>query len=193
MVCSRRLVARPWPISLQARLNLPQLSPGWCGQRGRSTGHATLLLPGQALTTGEGGLWRWDGFVRRAAAQDGGAERIRQRQRLESLEELVTAAAEDSLLSEKSAAAEAARKEAAEVQATCRAAASKAEADLAAARREDETSKLRLTTAEDRAAELNETIAALAAELAQTEGEAAGLGDDSALAAAEETARVSAE
>ena len=152
------------------------------------------LLPGQALTTGDGGLWRWDGFVRRAAAQDGGAERIRQRQRLESLEgELVTAAAEDSLLSEKSAAAEAARKEAAAVQATCRAAASTAEADLAAARREDETSKLRLTTAEDRAAELNETIAALAAELAQTEGEAAGLGDDSALAAAEETARVSAE
>ena len=39
------------------------------------------LRPGQALTTREGGLWRWDGFVRRSAAQDSSAERIRQRRR----------------------------------------------------------------------------------------------------------------
>ena len=64
------------------------------------------LLPGQALTTGEGGLWRWDGFVRRAAARDGGAEAFASASGCEG--ELVTATAEDSLLSEKSEAAEAA-------------------------------------------------------------------------------------
>ena len=43
------------------------------------------LLPGQAISTKSGSLWRWDGFVRHAKQSNKGAERIRQRRRLEAL------------------------------------------------------------------------------------------------------------
>ena len=42
------------------------------------------LLPGQAVATKAGGLWRWDGFVRQANQSNKSAERIRQRRRLKS-------------------------------------------------------------------------------------------------------------
>ena len=44
------------------------------------------LLPGQAISTKSGSLWRWDGFVRHANQSNKGAERIRQRRRLEALQ-----------------------------------------------------------------------------------------------------------
>ena len=42
------------------------------------------LRPGQALVTAQGGLWRWDGLVR--IGQPAQAERLKQRQRLETLQ-----------------------------------------------------------------------------------------------------------
>ena len=53
------------------------------------------MRPGQALTTRNGGLWRWDGFVRKASGNDKSAERIRQRQRLDVLQEKALQAASD--------------------------------------------------------------------------------------------------
>ena len=45
------------------------------------------LKPGQVLTTKDGGLWRWDGFVRPEGATQGAAERLRQETRLKALRE----------------------------------------------------------------------------------------------------------
>ena len=42
------------------------------------------LLPGQAVATKAGSLWRWDGFVRHASQSNKSAERIRQRRRLKA-------------------------------------------------------------------------------------------------------------
>ena len=46
--------------------------------------HQHELRPGQAFVTQDGGLWRWDGLVRKGNASDG--ERIRQKQRLDALQ-----------------------------------------------------------------------------------------------------------
>ena len=48
------------------------------------------LRQGQRLVSREGDLWRWDGFTAGADAQGGAAARLRQRQRLESLNETVS-------------------------------------------------------------------------------------------------------
>jgi chromosome segregation protein len=44
------------------------------------------LLQGQRLVSHDGGLWRWDGFVRLPDASGPGATRLRQRERLRQLE-----------------------------------------------------------------------------------------------------------
>lgn len=49
------------------------------------------LQPGQSLTTPEGGLWRWDGFVAGLERNAGQAALIERGQRLEALEEEVDA------------------------------------------------------------------------------------------------------
>ncbi len=152
------------------------------------------LRPGQALTTREGGLWRWDGFTRRTDAQDSSAERIRQRQRLEILEgEFAKANIENARLADLADTAAAALTAARNEQSAARLAASEAESELAAARRSDETARLRLTTAQERAEELRATAATLGDDLGSAEAEAAALGDDNALQARETEARISAE
>ncbi len=45
------------------------------------------LLQGQRLVSKDGGLWRWDGFVRLPEASGSGATRLRQRARLRQLED----------------------------------------------------------------------------------------------------------
>ncbi|CCG07266.1 Condensin subunit Smc [Pararhodospirillum photometricum DSM 122] len=53
------------------------------------------LQPGQRLVDPEGGLWRWDGLVRRPEAQDGAAAaRLETRRRLADLEEAINEAEE---------------------------------------------------------------------------------------------------
>ena len=152
------------------------------------------LRPGQALTTREGGLWRWDGFVRRSAAQDSSAERIRQRRRLDGLQaEFETASqAEASLLSELRSA-EAALTTAREALTVKNGAATDAEAALASARQAEDGIRLRLESARQRATELRESIAAMQAELEGARDAAAELGDDAALEMAETAARQAAE
>ena len=152
------------------------------------------LTPGQAVTTPQGGLWRWDGFVRRAGAHDSGAERIRQRQRLESLEgELATASAENERLHTSATEAHDALAAARAAQARARTDASDSETVLSTARRADETARLRLSGAEERAEELRATAATLGDDLASAEAEAAALGDDAALQKSEAEARQTAD
>jgi len=152
------------------------------------------LQPGQALTTRDGGLWRWDGFVRRSAAQDSSAERIRQRQRLESLQaDLVSATAAEATQTKAATAAEdrlqSARKALADQRGTTEA----AEAARATARQQEESARLRLDTARQRASELDDAITSMHADLATANANAAALGDDAALASAEAEARQQAE
>ena len=152
------------------------------------------LQPGQALTTPEGGLWRWDGFVRRGSAQDPGAERIRQRQRLESLQsDLAGASAAEQDLGTAATAATDALGAARESLAGCRADANASETALAAARRDDESCRLRLTNSRERAEELQGALASMRTDLTEAESDAAGLGDDAALAEAEAAARALSE
>ena len=152
------------------------------------------LQPGQALTTRDGGLWRWDGFVRRSAAQDSSAERIRQRQRLESLQaDLVSATATETTQTEAATAAEDRLQSAREALADRRGTTEAAEAARATARQQEESARLRLDTARQRASELDDAITSMNADLATANASAAALGDDAALASAEEDARQQAE
>ena len=152
------------------------------------------LTPGQALTTREGGLWRWDGFVRRSAAQDSSAERIRQRQRLEALQEdLVSATASESAQAEVTTLAEDSLRAAREALTAQRLATDGADATRATARQKEESARLRLDTARQRAIELDDSITTMRADLVTATAESAQLGDDAALAAAEAEARAQAE
>ena len=152
------------------------------------------LAPGQALTTPQGGLWRWDGFVRKTGASDASAERIRQRQRLEELQaEFAEAAATETQLAVSLEEANTSLAAAREVLATCRAAASTTEQTLATARRDEESCRLRLASSQERAGDLQTGLATMRADLATAQAEAGALGDDAALAAAETEARQVAE
>ena len=152
------------------------------------------LRPGQALTTREGGLWRWDGFVRRSAAQDSSAERIRQRRRLEGLQaEFETASQAEAGLLADLRSAEEALAAARDTLTASSAEATDAEAALATARQAGDGIRLRLDSARQRAGELSEAIAAMQAELQMASDAAGELGDDSVLETAETEARQAAE
>ena len=152
------------------------------------------LRPGQALTTREGGLWRWDGFVRRSTAQDSSAERIRQRRRLEELQaEFETASRAETGLVADLRSAEETLTAARETLATSTSEASEADAALAAARQAQDGIRVRLDSARQRAAELTESITAMQTELETASEAASQLGDDAVLEAAETAARAEAE
>ncbi len=107
---------------------------------------APALTPGQMLVTRTGGLWRWDGFVRRPGAMTAAAVRLEQRNRLEQVErELVEASLVSRAASEALAAAEhavsdatAAEKQARAAVMTATAALERARGDLAQRRRDAE-------------------------------------------------------
>ena len=152
------------------------------------------LLPGQALTTRNGGLWRWDGFVRRPGTEDKSAERIRQRHRLEKLQkDAATAVADGARRDKDRADAEAHLANCHETLKRARSEASSTEQEFAAARRAAESESLKLAAAQDRATDLQTTLDTIETELVSCEAEAAALGDDSQLAAAETDARTAAE
>jgi chromosome segregation protein len=72
-----------------------------------------LLVAGQSLVDRDGRLWRWDGFVRSAAAATATAERLRQRHRLDRLADLIAAASQEAARAAAAAAAARAEREAA--------------------------------------------------------------------------------
>ena len=152
------------------------------------------LTPGQAVATKSGSLWRWDGFVRHAAKSDKGAERIRQRQRLDDLQMAAKAAdqkaqqAYDSakksqvLLDESRASLQANRS-----------ANMHAEQSFGDLRRQAESDALKLDAGRERATELNRSLDEISSALATCEAEIAGLDDDAALSMTEANARIAAE
>ncbi len=152
------------------------------------------LRPGQAITSKDGSLWRWDGFVRLASKANKSAERIRQRQRLDQLQSELTASSKK---------AEKDQTNAQQTQDTlvqcqtrlrdCRAASLAAEKKYGEMRRQAESDALKAEAAQIRAAELTQTLHDLATSLADCEAEIASLGDDAALSATETSARQTAE
>ena len=142
------------------------------------------LLPGQAISTKSGSLWRWDGFVRHANQSDKGAERIRQRRRLDALQDDAAKAGQkldqsDAIASTSETTLIAAR----EHLQSCRSASMQAEQAFGDSRRRAESDALKLAARRDRAAELNTSLDELAISLANCEVEIAALADDAALAA----------
>ncbi len=152
------------------------------------------LRPGQAITSRDGSLWRWDGFVRLASKANKSAERIRQRQRLDQLQSELTT------ISKK---AEKDQTNAQQTQNTlaqcqirlrdCRAASLAAEKKYGETRRQAESDALKAEAAQIRAAELTQTLHDLATYLADCEAEIASLSDDAALSAAETSTRLTTE
>ena len=152
------------------------------------------MRPGQALTTRNGGLWRWDGFVRKASGNDKSAERIRQRQRLDVLQEKALQAASDGAARQEAKAdAEENLAKCRDDMATTRAEAGAAEQEFAATRRTAESESLKLQSAQDRASDLQTALDTVSTELLSCEAEAAAMGDDAALTEAETGARSAAE
>ena len=152
------------------------------------------LLPGQAIATKSGSLWRWDGFVRHANQSDKGAERIRQRRRLDALQD--DAAKAGQKLDQSGAIANSSETTliaAREHLQSCRSASMQAEQAFGDSRRRAESDALKLAAGRDRAAELNNSLDELATSLANCEVEIAALADDAALGAGETAARTAAE
>ncbi len=152
------------------------------------------MRPGQALTTRNGGLWRWDGFVRKAGSSDKSLERIRQRQRLDVLQEKALHAANDSEARQK------AKTDAVENLSNCRemmakarAAAGAAEKEFATSRHDADSESLKLQSAQDRASDLQTALITISTELLTCKAEATAMGDEAALAATETGARAIAE
>lgn len=152
------------------------------------------LLPGQAVATKGGSLWRWDGFVRHSNQSDKGAERIRQRRRLETLQ--AAAAKADKKLNQNDALAsssETALAKCRENLQNCRSVGIAAEQQFGELRRRAESDALKLAAGHERARELNSMLDDLSAAKTSCEVEIATLADDAALASAEATARATAD
>jgi chromosome segregation protein len=119
-----------------------------------------VLVQGQRLVSPDGGLWRWDGFVRRPDAPAPGAARLHQRTRLRQLEDegaqqRATLAGRDDELAAADEAARAVRLE------------------LEQAEQASKTATMAFEAARDAAAEARAADAGLAAELTALDEERA--------------------
>ncbi len=152
------------------------------------------LLPGQAVATRDGSLWRWDGFVRHAGQSDQNAERIRQRRRLEGLRgEAAAAVKKADKVDGTASSTEAQRARCREAVQTARQAYNSAEQTFGELRRLAESETLKLSLGRERATDLNNTLDEITRGLAICENNIAALADDSALSATETAARHAAE
>jgi chromosome segregation protein len=177
------------PPELAARLSLT----GLCAQ-GDGDRLAAQLGPGMRLVSVEGDLWRWDGFVARAAAEKPAARRMAQKARLDDLNAQIEA------LTPAVAAATAAHGRAQEAVRTAETAVRAARAEpqrleraVVEAREAVERFAREAARREARAQSLDETIARFAAETdAARVAEQAALAEAEALATAVEAARADA-
>lgn len=191
------------PDQLSARLALCGVAPG-----GQAATLAKALPTGARLVTVEGDLYRWDGFVSRAEAPRPAAVRLAQRTRLAELEAEIDKgkpALEQAQAAQKSATD--AFRTAEEAVKTARLKPFAADKAVAAARDRVETLARDQARREARAQALDDTVARLAAEVAEAQAAldaaqtteapsetVAGLRDElTAARAAAETSRVSAQ
>jgi chromosome segregation protein len=127
-----------------------------------------LLAAGQSLVDRDGRLWRWDGFVRAAAAVGATAERLRQRNRLDQLTGEIAAASRTAAAAGDAAAAERARRDAAAIAERAAVAALRAAEERLARERSAEAELTRDgLAAETRLAALTEAVDKLRADLAE--------------------------
>ncbi|MDC1383245.1 AAA family ATPase [Candidatus Puniceispirillum sp.] len=152
------------------------------------------LLPGQAIATKAGSLWRWDGFVRHANQSNKSAERIRQRRRLEALQ--ADAEKANKKLDQHNAIATSSDEvliTCRENLQTCRSSGIVSEQRFGELRRLAESDALKLAAGHERASELNSTLDDLFAAKTSCESEILALADDAALASSEAAARATAD
>jgi chromosome segregation protein len=152
------------------------------------------LAPGQAITTIDGGLWRWDGYVQPLGAETSAAMRLKQEARLRELTAEFTAAEQEAETAlEASTSSKATLDAAREALQNHRQAERQAEQDLSQALRRDESARTALETAEKRRDELSETLSMLSSGLTEAEAELSTLADPAALVAEAERLRIEAE
>lgn len=140
------------------------------------------LTPGQALTTAEGGLWRWDGFVQPLGAETSAAQRLKQEARLRELS--AERDARHTALTSAEAKAEAAAQTLADLESESRRLREEerdADQQLNAATRADETAKAALNSAQRRHEEWTDTRTDLTAALTEARAEAETLSNPDAL------------
>ena len=140
------------------------------------------LKPGQALTTPEGGLWRWDGFVQPIGAETSAAQRLKQETRLRALEKDLSGlekAADDArhLSEEAEAKLKSLQDDARDLITKER----EADTIALAATREQQRAVDLLETSRKRFDELNEAATSLRETLEQAKSEAAGMSDPEAM------------
>ncbi|HTT81096.1 MAG TPA: chromosome segregation protein SMC [Stellaceae bacterium] len=173
------LVAPPLPdgarplaafVAAPAALACPLAHAGVVNDRADGWRLQKLLVAGQSLVDRDGRLWRWDGFVRSAAAVTATAERLRQRHRLDELSDLIAAAAREAEHAGAAAAAAGAEREAAAAAERGAVAALRAAEERLARERTAEAELTRRALAtENRLAAATEAADRLRADLAELE------------------------
>ncbi|MGC6484790.1 MAG: chromosome segregation SMC family protein [Candidatus Puniceispirillales bacterium] len=140
------------------------------------------LTPGQMLTSREGGLWRWDGYVLMGEGEQAAARRLRQEARLRELEQQqdgIARKAADSITAAEAAAADVVATET--TLNTLRQQEQEASQQLNAALRDDDRASAAISAASARAEELTGIKTACDESLAAVDAEIAGLADSTAL------------
>ena len=140
------------------------------------------LAPGQAITTKDGGLWRWDGYVQPLGAETSAAQRLKQEARLRQLIKDLEASADDAETSQQdAAAAQSQLQDAKNAAHELRQEERQAENDLLQALRHDESASNALDLAQKRHQELATSLNDLKTALAEAEKERDDLADPAAL------------
>ena len=131
------------------------------------------LVPGQRLVTRDGGLWRWDGFRRTAGTPTAAGQRLRQRNRLIELAELLRdVESEVARLGDDLRQAQDAARQAAEAERAERQAMRDALSVLAGAQERDAELRRQAAATASRLAGLAEAAERLALDQAETEEKA---------------------
>jgi chromosome segregation protein len=136
------------------------------------------LVPGQRLVTRDGGLWRWDGFRRAAGTPTAAGQRLRQRNRLVELAELLRAIeSEVARLGDELREAQDAARHAAESERAERQAMRDALSALGHAQERDATLRRQAAATASRLGGLTEAAERLALDQAETEEQARDAAD----------------
>ncbi len=136
------------------------------------------LVPGQRLVTRDGGLWRWDGFRRAAGTPTAAGQRLRQRNRLVELAELLRAVeSEVARLGDDLREAQEAARQAADAERAERQAMRDALSAMGHAQERDAALRRQAAATASRLAGLTEAAERLALDQAETEEQARDAAD----------------
>ena len=150
------------------------------------------LLPGQAIVSLSGQLWRWDGLVRKP--NDGAAERLRQKAKLDDMKSGFEAVQDASQKAEaKAEALQEERKAIDEKRNHARIAVKSAEKSLLETTREADASRIALESAQSRSADLEKALADARSDFDEASSGLEISGDLSTLQQDEEKNRILAE